>query len=143
MFCYQCQEALKNQGCTVKGFCGKKQEVANLQDLLVYVVKGISVVAEKAGTVDKEVGHYLAKSLFTTITNTSFDDDRIIDIIKQGLALRDELKNKYRIVLKDFHLVAEMRRQNGLLLSPGQNIRVVVKRSDPREDEITVECVEA
>jgi len=97
MFCYQCQETLKNQGCTVNGICGKKGDTANLQDLLVYVVKGISVVAEKAGTVDKEVGHYVAKGLFTTVTNVSFDDDRLIEIIKQGLVLRDKIKDKYNI----------------------------------------------
>ncbi len=97
MFCYQCQETLKNEGCKINGICGKKGITANLQDLLLYVVKGISVVAEKAGTVDKEVGHYVAKALFTTITNVSFNDDRIIDIIKQGLALRDKIKNKYDI----------------------------------------------
>ena len=98
MFCYQCQETLKNRGCTVNGICGKKGNTANLQDLLIYTAKGISVVAEKAGTVDKEVGHYVAKALFTTITNVSFDDDRLIDIIKQGLALRDEIKDKYNVV---------------------------------------------
>jgi len=97
MFCYQCQETLKNQGCTVNGICGKKGGTANLQDLLIHTVKGISVVAEKAGTVNKNVGHYVAKALFTTITNVSFDDDRLIDIIKQGLALRDEIKNKHNV----------------------------------------------
>jgi len=97
MFCYQCQETLKNRGCTNNGICGKKGNTANLQDLLIYTVKGISVVAEKAGTVDKIVGHYVAKALFTTITNVSFDDDRLIDIIKQGLAIRDDIKNKYNV----------------------------------------------
>ena len=97
MFCYQCQETLKNQGCTTNGICGKKGDTANLQDLLIYAAKGISVVAEKAGTVDKEVGHYVAKALFTTITNVSFDDDRLIEIIKQGLTLRDEIKSKYNV----------------------------------------------
>ena len=97
MFCYQCQETLKNQGCTVGGMCGKKENTANLQDLLIHTVKGISVVAEKAGAVDKEVGHYVAKALFTTITNVSFDDDRLIDIIKQGLALREKIKSKHNI----------------------------------------------
>ncbi|MBN2514347.1 MAG: hydroxylamine reductase [Sedimentisphaerales bacterium] len=97
MFCYQCQETLKNQGCTVNGICGKKGNTAQLQDLLIYVTKGISVVAEKAGTVDQEVGHYVAKALFTTITNVSFDDDRLIDVIRQGLALRDKIKAKYKI----------------------------------------------
>jgi len=97
MFCYQCQETLKNEGCKVNGICGKKGNTANLQDLLIYAAKGVSVVAEKADTVDKEVGHYVAKALFTTITNVSFDDDRLIDIVKQGLALRDKIKSKYNV----------------------------------------------
>ena len=97
MFCYQCQETLGNKGCTVNGICGKKGEVANLQDLLIYTVKGISVVTEKAGKVDKEVGHYVMKSLFATITNVNFDDDCLIDIIKKGLKLRDEIKEKYNV----------------------------------------------
>lgn len=97
MFCYQCQETLKNEGCKVNGICGKKADTANLQDLLIYVVKGISVVAEKAGTVDKETGQYIAKALFTTITNASFDNDRLIEVIKQGLALRDKIKSQHNI----------------------------------------------
>ena len=97
MFCFQCQETVKNTGCTVGGVCGKKETIANLQDLLIYTVKGIAVVAEKAGKVDKEVGDYVSKALFTTITNVSFDDERILDIIRQGLNLRDNLKEKYSI----------------------------------------------
>ncbi len=97
MFCYQCQETLKNQGCKVNGICGKKGDTANLQDVLIDVVKGISVVAKKAGTVDKEVGRYIAKALFTTITNASFDNDRLVDVIKQGLTLRDGIKEKYNV----------------------------------------------
>lgn len=98
MFCYQCQETLRNEGCRVNGICGKKGNTANMQNLLIYTVKGISVVAEKVGTVDKEVGHYVAKGLFTTITNVSFDDDRLIEIVKQGLTLRDKIKKKYNII---------------------------------------------
>ena len=97
MFCYQCQETLGNKGCTVNGVCGKKGETAILQDLLIYTVKGISVVAGKAKKNDKEVGHYVAKALFTTITNVNFDNATLLSIIKQGLALRDEIKNKYKV----------------------------------------------
>ena len=92
MFCYQCQETLGNKGCTVNGICGKKGDTANLQDLLVYTTKGISVVAEKAGKVDKETSHYITKALFTTVTNTNFDNDSLVGIIRQGLALRDRIK---------------------------------------------------
>ncbi|MBN1788647.1 MAG: hydroxylamine reductase [Sedimentisphaerales bacterium] len=97
MFCYQCQETLKNEGCKINGICGKKADTANLQDLLIYVVKGIAVMAEKAGKVDKDTGHYIARALFTTITNVNFDEDRIIDVIKQGLSVRDKIKEKYAI----------------------------------------------
>ncbi|HID29991.1 MAG TPA: hydroxylamine reductase [Desulfobacterales bacterium] len=97
MFCYQCQETLKNSGCTINGICGKKGDTANLQDLLIYVTKGISVVCERAGKVDKDVGLFAVKALFTTITNVNFDNTRIIEIIKQGLAIREELKSKYHV----------------------------------------------
>lgn len=97
MFCYQCQETLKNSGCTINGICGKKGNTANLQDLLIYVTKGISVVCERAGKVDKDVGLFAVKALFTTITNVNFDNTRIIEIIKQGLAIREELKSKYHV----------------------------------------------
>ncbi len=95
MFCYQCQETAKNEGCAIAGVCGKKADTANLQDLLIYTVKGISVVAEKAGKVDKEVGRYVTKALFSTVTNVNFDDERFVTQIKAGLKIRDELKEKH------------------------------------------------
>ncbi len=97
MFCYQCQETLGNKGCTMNGVCGKKGETANLQDLLIHTVKGISVIAEKAEKIDPEVSHYVVKALFTTITNVNFNDDNLINIIKQGLAIRDGIKARYKI----------------------------------------------
>ncbi len=97
MFCYQCQETLRNQACTVGGVCGKNERVANLEDVLIYVAKGISVVMKKAGVVDREAAHFVAKALFTTITNVNFDEDRIADSISEGLRLRDNLKKKYSI----------------------------------------------
>jgi len=97
MFCYQCQETAKNEGCTVAGVCGKKDDTANLQDLLIYVVKGISVVADKAGEVDDETGRFINEALFTTITNVNFDNEDIIAKIREGLELRESLKEKYGI----------------------------------------------
>ena len=97
MFCYQCQETLGNKGCTVNGICGKKGDTAILQDLLVYTAKGISVIAEKAGRNDKDISHFVTKALFTTVTNVNFDDDNLIGIIKQGLALRDDIKARYNV----------------------------------------------
>jgi len=97
MFCFQCQETAKNQGCTVKGVCGKPEETADLQDLLIYVCKGISIYGEKLkelGTVDKSAAHFICKALFTTITNVAWDDDVVIDRIKEGLKVRDAVKKK-------------------------------------------------
>ncbi|MEA3265686.1 MAG: hydroxylamine reductase [Candidatus Fermentibacteria bacterium] len=97
MFCYQCQETLGNNGCTVNGICGKKGDTAILQDLLIYTAKGISVIADKAGKIDKDISHFVTKALFTTVTNVNFDDDNLIGIIKQGLALREEIKARYGV----------------------------------------------
>lgn len=97
MFCFQCQETAKNQGCTVRGVCGKPEETADLQDLLIYVCKGISIYGEKleeSGTVDKEAAHFILKALFTTITNAAWDNDAIIDRIEEGLKVRDAIKAK-------------------------------------------------
>jgi len=97
MFCFQCQETAKNQGCTVKGVCGKPQETADLQDLLIYVCKGISVYGEKLkeqGTVDKNAARFVCKALFTTITNVAWDDDVIIERIREGLRIRDAMREK-------------------------------------------------
>jgi hydroxylamine reductase len=98
MFCFQCQETAKNEGCTIAGVCGKKADTANLQDLLIYVLKGISIYGEKAkelGELEKKAGLFIVQSLFSTITNANFDNERFIAQIKEGLKIRDELKSKY------------------------------------------------
>lgn len=95
MFCYQCQETAKNTGCTVKGVCGKNEEVAKLQDLLVYTLKGISEIVVK-GKVDvsnlEKTNFEVLSSLFMTITNANFDDGSLEKHITEMLALRDELR---------------------------------------------------
>ncbi len=92
MFCYQCQEAAGNVACTGRGVCGKDATTSNLQDLLVYVLAGLAVYAEKTeGKLNKKYGIFLYKALFSTITNANFDEDRIVSLIKEALALRDEL----------------------------------------------------
>ena len=92
MFCFQCQEAAKNEGCTIQGVCGKKEDTAKLQDLLVYLCKGIAVVAEDAENLDNKYGKFVSEALFATITNANFDNDRFIELIQQAAKLRDELK---------------------------------------------------
>jgi len=97
MFCFQCQETARNQGCTVRGVCGKKEETADLQDVLVYVCKGISVYGEKLkeqGVIDRDAGRFITKALFVTITNAAWDDDSIIEWIREGLKVRDTVAKK-------------------------------------------------
>ena len=92
MFCYQCQEACKNTGCTVAGMCGKKEDTAKLQDMLVFAAKGLAAAADAAGKAeDKEAGRMICEALFITITNANFDNDAISAKIGQLLAKRDEL----------------------------------------------------
>ncbi|MBQ8490652.1 MAG: hydroxylamine reductase [Pseudobutyrivibrio sp.] len=98
MFCYQCQETAGCTGCTMSGVCGKKPEVANLQDLLVYVTKGISFVTTKLRTEGKEVSedinHMISVNLFTTITNANFDYDSIAHKIEETINAKEELIEK-------------------------------------------------
>ena len=95
MFCYQCQETAKNQGCTVRGVCGKQPEVANLQDLLIFLLKGISyrtIDMRKSGQkIAPKVNRFIVESLFMTITNANFDKERFVKRIKEAIALRDSL----------------------------------------------------
>ena len=99
MFCYQCQETAKGTGCTSIGVCGKDAETSGLQDLLLYTEKGVaaySTIFRKEGKakelIKNKVNRYLINSLFITITNANFDDAAILDEIKVGLKLREELK---------------------------------------------------
>lgn len=96
MFCYQCQETAGGKGCTVRGVCGKNEEVAKLQDLLIYTLKGISDIVIK-GKIDiskiNSKNYEVLNSLFMTITNANFDDGSIEKQIVKMIAIRDELKN--------------------------------------------------
>ncbi|HOD27653.1 MAG TPA: hydroxylamine reductase [Syntrophales bacterium] len=104
MFCFQCQETVKNEGCGVRGVCGKTEETANLQDLLIHVLKGIALYAEKAGQkglLDRRYGRFVTEALFATITNVNFDNDRITALIREALAVRDALKESCRADAQD------------------------------------------
>ena len=96
MFCFQCQETAGGRGCTVRGVCGKTPPVAAMQDLLVYVTKGLGVVATKmreAGLdVPEAVDRLVTENLFVTITNANFDEEAIRDRVARTMALRDELR---------------------------------------------------
>ncbi len=98
MFCYQCQETAGCKGCTISGVCGKKPEVARMQDLLVYVTKGLSCVTtrmrEEGSSVEKDVNHMVTRNLFITITNANFDREAICKAVEETLAVKQDLLGK-------------------------------------------------
>jgi hydroxylamine reductase len=99
MFCYQCQETGEGKGCTHTGECGKSEEVANLQDLLIYALKGIGVLNDAlfnaGGTIDRKIGMFVCNALFMTVTNTNFDPDRLHSVIARALAIKREIRARY------------------------------------------------
>ena len=97
MFCFQCEQTSKGEGCTKIGVCGKKPDVAALQDLLIYAVKGLSLVAVEGRKVrinDDKVNKFTCEAIFSTLTNVDFDPERFIQLINEGVNLRDSLKEK-------------------------------------------------
>lgn len=95
MFCYQCQETAGCTGCTISGVCGKKPDVAAMQDLLVYTTKGLSAVTTavraEGGRISADVNHLITLNLFTTITNANFDKEMITARIRETLLIKDDL----------------------------------------------------
>jgi len=99
MFCYQCEQTSKGEGCTQIGVCGKQPDVAALQDLLVYALKGLSLYAlkgRKSGVIDPEVDRFTVEAMFSTLTNVDFDPDRFVALINRCVELRDNLKAKVK-----------------------------------------------
>jgi hydroxylamine reductase len=97
MFCYQCEQAAKGEGCTVQGVCGKNPEVAALQDLLIYSLQGLSQIAvegRKVGVSDPDVNVFTCEAAFSTLTNVDFDPDRLVKLIRKSVELREQLKAK-------------------------------------------------
>ncbi|MCX8030785.1 MAG: hydroxylamine reductase [Thermodesulfovibrionales bacterium] len=95
MFCYQCEQTARGEGCTQIGVCGKQPDVAALQDLLVYTLKGLSLYATEArklGILKRDVNVFTVKALFSTLTNVDFDPDRFVELIKKSIQLREDLK---------------------------------------------------
>jgi hydroxylamine reductase len=121
MFCYQCEETAKGTGCTVVGVCGKKGDVADLQDMLRYLLKGIAICntkAREAGEYNQEVDEIIMDGLFSTITNANFDKDFFIKKIHQAIKLRDKLRKKYSV--KSTH--------NSVIWAP-KNDEEIIKKS--------------
>ncbi len=98
MFCYQCQETVRNEGCTKRGVCGKTEDVANIQDLMIWLLKGTGWVVEQArefGNPDLKYVEYVKECLFATITNANFDYSRFEKFIPKVIQYRDEIKAKF------------------------------------------------
>jgi hydroxylamine reductase len=99
MFCYQCEQTAKGTGCTTMGVCGKNPEVATLQDLLIYTLRGISQLSLKAakiGVENEKINVFVCEALFSTLTNTNFNPDSIIGYIKKASKLRKQLFDKIK-----------------------------------------------
>ncbi|MBE9471408.1 MAG: hydroxylamine reductase [Chloroflexi bacterium] len=138
MFCFQCQETSKNQGCTVRGVCGKTADVANLQDLLIWLLKGISfygVRARELGISDPETDLFVAQSLFATITNANFDAERLVALVRKALELRDSLRSQFIEASESLPDVATWVPEKGDLDELVQKGSTVGIMSDPDLDE--------
>ncbi len=128
MFCYQCEQTAKGEGCTKAGVCGKESDVASLQDLLIYALKRLSLYAvegRKVGVVDPEVNDFTCKALFSTLTNVNFDPDRFVRLISRCVGLRENLKEKVKAAKGkvDFH-------EGPALFEPAASFEELVKQGE-------------
>ena len=129
MFCYQCQEASKGTGCNVKGVCGKTDDLALLQDLLVYQVKGIAQLTlrlEHLGEASPEADAFIIEALFATITNANFDEQHFIKVIQSAFELQEKLRSAIiasKGDLNDLHDAAQFKTDD--LKSKAQTIGVI------------------
>ena len=105
MFCYQCEQTAGGKGCTKMGVCGKTPEIAALQDLLIYQIKGISCYAkeivEKGENVDKSIVTFIENSLFTTLTNVNFDADFHVEILKESQRIKEKVRKQVGEIKND------------------------------------------
>jgi len=107
MFCYQCEQTFKGEGCTKLGVCGKEPEVAILQDLLVYALKGLAQLAvegRKVGVNEKTANVFTVQALFSTLTNVDFDPDRFVKLIHRCAEIRESLKKTHTVCINAIRL---------------------------------------
>ena len=138
MFCYQCEQTAQGKGCTVYGVCGKSPEVAALQDLLIFIVRGLSQLAlegQKVGVKDEQLNLFICEAAFATLTNVNFDPDAIIEYINKAAELRDTLREKIKAAggNAEFHGPADIRLERSMegLIKQGKQVGV---NSDPSAD---------
>lgn len=128
MFCYQCEQTAKGKGCTRYGVCGKSPEVAALQDLLIYALKGLSLYAvegRKLGINDIETNRFICKALFATLTNVNFDLDRLKKLVEETVEYRDSLKKRMKIAGGSFKFP-----EGPDMLVPEKTIEGLVKQGE-------------
>jgi hydroxylamine reductase len=148
MFCYQCEQTAKGQGCTTKGVCGKDAETSTLQDVLVYGAKGIAQYATRAAALGErsvDVDRFVMKALFTTVTNVNFDSDRIVKLIERAAEIREQAKSLYLKATQksgktteslDGPASADFGGARDVLLAMGEKIGIAA-RKDKKGDDIT------
>ena len=138
MFCYQCEQTSGGKGCTTFGVCGKNPDVAALQDLLIYMLRGLSQLAlegKKVGVKDEQLNMFICESAFATLTNVNFDPDTLIEYISKSAKFRDVLREKVQLAggYTDFHgpvdLVLEKTKE--ALIQQGKQVGV---KADPSID---------
>jgi len=148
MFCYQCEQTAKGQGCTTKGVCGKDAETSTLQDVLVYGAKGIAQYATRAAALGErsvDVDRFVMEALFTTVTNVNFDSDRIVKLIERAAEIREQAKSLYLKATQksgktteslDGPASADFGGARDVLLAMGEKIGIAA-RKDKKGDDIT------
>ncbi|MBP1753584.1 MAG: hydroxylamine reductase, partial [Geobacteraceae bacterium] len=126
MFCHQCEQAAKGVGCDAMGVCGKKPEVAALQDNLLYGLKGLAFFADKAralGAKDPAIDRFILEGLFSTVTNVDFDPARLESVMKQCSELKEKAESLYEKAFKEKNGIAAPQFTTGpATWSPGADL---------------------
>jgi len=136
MFCYQCEQTAKGEGCTKIGVCGKQPDVAALQDMLIHSLKGLSVVAvegRKVGVKDNTVNRFTCEGVFSTLTNVSFDADRFVDLIHACAVHKRALKEKVKAAGGKVDAVEECRcdrKSKEELIAIGETVGILADQSE-------------
>jgi hydroxylamine reductase len=131
MFCYQCEQTAKGQGCTKIGVCGKQEDVAALQDLLLYAVKGLALAAKearKADIRDEKISAFISKAVFSTLTNVNFDPDRFVALIQSCVTLREDLKAR----LAKAGISSPILSKGPAVFVPGANLTELVAQGEEK-----------
>ena len=125
MFCNQCEQTAQGVGCTVHGVCGKNPDVAALQDLLIYTLKGIAILAPAARQnqlLNDDIDQFIVKAAFATLTNVNFDPQRFVELIQRATSIRDQLKTALQT-----HDTT-MYNQEPIVFTPAQNLTDMIQQ---------------